>query len=670
MNSKAKEMVETSPMDASHHIKRVRASYESQLIRLEALNPLLDKSSLGPILEMRGGTSVSPRQSAKQHNPFSFPQTGTPVNGSGSALNIMSKFYQFLVMKNTTSRLLALVFLAVLPACSEKKPKDVTEQISQPDVTGQKSQPDVTEQISQPDVTGQKSQPDVTGQIFVVTQSGENIKMGGLEVLVIPDSEFQTMAKTTVSWMQDAARAEAQQEIDSEYMNTFIREEIEVEENGAITIPEMERIRMSILDESETLKNHVESGVSNYLFHRGFSKLISTSTSQIIVSTDADGRFTVPTTGKIWFIARGQRRLGNVTEYYLWLKSYEPINGSTTPTTSISNDSNIESEEELYEILTNVTGGTGDLKDFREVQVSEKMKSIVKKHSELATSAKAKVKNEAAEAKIKLTDEIAAVRIGAKLDIPIAEKIIMQFALCPKGTFTMGSPEMEIGHDYKEKQVSVTLSKAFWMAKTEVTQAQWRAVMGSNPSRNKGDDLPVEKVGWDTAQEFIKKVNDSGLIPEGWKMTLPTEAQWEYACRAGTSTALNSGKDIKGGLKLCRNLDEVAWYEVNSGGETHPVGTKKPNAWGLHDMHGNISEWCQDWCSFAESLGGTDPYTPPLGGGGRAARGGGFGTSSYYCGSARRGMGSYPHIGFRPVLVPSEMIAIQEYNEAKKDADN
>ncbi len=250
----------------------------------------------------------------------------------------------------------------------------------------------------------------------------------------------------------------------------------------------------------------------------------------------------------------------------------------------------------------------------------------------------------AAEEKAKLTAEIGAGRVGATLGVPLAGKLVMPFAFCPAGSFTMGSPPAEDGRSDDENQVSVTLSKAFWMAKTEVTQAQWRAVMGSDPSRFKGDNLPVENVSWDDAQEFIKKVNYSGVLPEGWKMALPTEAQWEYACRAGETGPYSGG-----------TIEQVAWYSINSGIKTHPVGTKKPNAWGLYDMHGNVWEWCADWYYFQS--GGTNP-SGPSSGVYRVFRGGSWGIHAADCRAAYRGWIT-PDVrgnalGFRPALVPSE----------------
>ena len=267
------------------------------------------------------------------------------------------------------------------------------------------------------------------------------------------------------------------------------------------------------------------------------------------------------------------------------------------------------------------------------------------KAEQQAAEAKAKAEQQAVEARDKLSNEIGVGRVGATLQMLLAGKIVMTYAFCPAGFFTMGSLSEDDGRSDDENQVSVTQSKAFWMAKTEVTQEQWQAVMGSNPSHFKGDKLPVENVSWDAAQEFIKKVNGSGEISAGWKLCLPTEAQWEYACRAGENGPFSGG-----------SIDEVAWYNENSESKTHPVGTKKQNAWGLHDMHGNVSEWCADWYGN-ELPGGADPLGPSSGVR-RVLRGGSWNHGADGSRAASRGRGSQDYrviiLGFRPALVPSE----------------
>ncbi|MCK4871783.1 MAG: formylglycine-generating enzyme family protein [Phycisphaerales bacterium] len=152
------------------------------------------------------------------------------------------------------------------------------------------------------------------------------------------------------------------------------------------------------------------------------------------------------------------------------------------------------------------------------------------------------------------------------------------------GTFMMGSPEEGVSIGGREMEHRVTLTKGFYMGVTAVTQAQWRAVMRSNPSHCQGDALPVERISWREAVMFCELLGQR----EGVTYRLPTEAEWEYACRAGTTTAYCFGEGSEW-------LGRCAWYAWNSGHESHAVASKQPNAWGLHDMHGNVWEWCQDW---------------------------------------------------------------------------
>ncbi|MBN2688225.1 MAG: formylglycine-generating enzyme family protein [Deltaproteobacteria bacterium] len=188
----------------------------------------------------------------------------------------------------------------------------------------------------------------------------------------------------------------------------------------------------------------------------------------------------------------------------------------------------------------------------------------------------------------------------------------MKFVLIPNGTFMMGSPSNESGRDNDETQHRVTISKPYYLQTTEVTQGQWKAVMGSNPLHfRKGDDYPVEEVSWNDVQEFITKLNRKENTN---KYRLPTEAEWEYACRAGNTARFSFGDDDS-------DLGRYAWYFSNSSGETHQVAQKEPNAWGLYDMHGNVWEWCQDWYGDYPSGHVTD-QSGPSSGSDRVLRGG------------------------------------------------
>jgi Uncharacterized conserved protein len=245
------------------------------------------------------------------------------------------------------------------------------------------------------------------------------------------------------------------------------------------------------------------------------------------------------------------------------------------------------------------------------------------------------------------------------------ERVEVAMVWIAPGTFTMGSPEDEWGRDKAEGiQRTVTLTKGFWIGRTEVTQAQYQAVAGTNPSRftEVGADAPVERVSWLDAMAWCETLTAreraAGRLPEGYVYTLPTEAQWEYACRAG-----EKGAPVY--------LDELAWYDENSGGITHRVAQKKPNAWGLHDMLGNVLEWCRDWYGDYARTAETDP-TGPERGYFRMARGGSWRMGAAVCRPAARAGGSSGRrdytIGFRVGLCAVEGVA-EKGTEPRGDGD-
>ena len=202
---------------------------------------------------------------------------------------------------------------------------------------------------------------------------------------------------------------------------------------------------------------------------------------------------------------------------------------------------------------------------------------------------------------------------------------------------------------FKRKEQQVTLTKPFYIGKYEVTQAQWQYVMGNDPARFKGADRPVEKVSWNDAMAFCKKLNDYGYAPRGYKFTLPTEAQWEFAARGGNKS---KGYEYSGS----NDIKEVAWYDDNSGGQTHPIGEKKPNELGLYDMSGNVWEWCLDiYGGYGDKKEVTDP-TGPQDGSLPVIRGGGWDYYAAGCRVAFRHYGNpgsrYYYYGFRLALVP------------------
>ena len=240
--------------------------------------------------------------------------------------------------------------------------------------------------------------------------------------------------------------------------------------------------------------------------------------------------------------------------------------------------------------------------------------------------------------------------------------IELHFRWCPPGAFQMGSPDGESGHGSDETQVSVTLTQVYWMLETEVTQELWTAIMGttiqqqaklgSDSVRGVGPQFPAYDVSHEEAVAFCRKLTSAlhqlGAGHAAYEIRLPTEAEWEYACRAGTTTAYHFGDSAA-------QLGEYAWFEGNSGNTAQPVGTKKENAWGLKDMHGSLWEWCQD--VYESKLpGGENPHVSS-GGSNRVFRGGSWYYSAGRCRSAYRLWYSpvfrYDYLGFRVARVPS-----------------
>jgi len=218
--------------------------------------------------------------------------------------------------------------------------------------------------------------------------------------------------------------------------------------------------------------------------------------------------------------------------------------------------------------------------------------------------------------------------VGTKLSGSyIVNSIGMKFIYIPPGEFMMGSPKNEAKRYDNEVLRKVTLTKPFFIQTTPVTQGQWIYIMGNNPSKFKSKigNNPVENVSHKDAHEFIKKLNQKEATG---KYRLPIEAEWEYACRAGSTTAYCFGDDES-------KLEEYAWYKKNSDSKTHPVGLLKPNAWGLYDMHGNVWEWCEDWYQDYLSIDVIDPWGPGSGSN-KVLRGGCWFDEPQYCRSAYR----------------------------------
>jgi len=240
---------------------------------------------------------------------------------------------------------------------------------------------------------------------------------------------------------------------------------------------------------------------------------------------------------------------------------------------------------------------------------------------------------------------------------------------CPPGRFLMGSPDAEPARGADEAQVDVQLTRGFWMGKFEVTQGQWSHLAGAFPNRlpseeyGAGRDVPVYWVSYDEAKRFCERATasarDDGSLPRGWRFNLPTEAQWEYACRAGTTTATAFGDRLA--REHANFAGEPLGGRAGGYGKSVAVGSYRPNAWGLHDMHGSVFEWCRDWY-HARLPGGVDPDRSSVPGVrnadgtySRVRRGGAWNDSARFCRSASRlryepHRGS-DHIGFRLAAV-------------------
>ncbi len=246
---------------------------------------------------------------------------------------------------------------------------------------------------------------------------------------------------------------------------------------------------------------------------------------------------------------------------------------------------------------------------------------------------------------VQLPTEKIAMLMHRAIVLDLGKDVTMKLVAIPKGEFQMGAPPTEKDRRGNEGPLrQIKISRKFFMGTTEVTQSQYEAVLGNNPSQFKHPDNPVETADWNDAMAFCKALSKK----TGKRVMLPTEAQWEYACRAGTKGRFSFGNDNK-------DLDDHAWRDTNSGGKTHPVGKKKPNPFGLYDMHGNVWEWCRDYFhdrSYA-SMRNVDPEetrVSPY----RVQRGGSWSKIPRACRSAMRARSSPdhkdPNFGFRVII--------------------
>ena len=248
-----------------------------------------------------------------------------------------------------------------------------------------------------------------------------------------------------------------------------------------------------------------------------------------------------------------------------------------------------------------------------------------------------------------LKNKITEALSSQALSFAIAGQTI-QMRYCPEGTFLMGSDKKEKVRQDDEVLHEVTITKPYWLSACEIDQALWNAVMESNNSHFKSDENPVEEINWNQAKEFCEKLNaDASIVrPEGYHFSLPTEAQWEMACRAGSAAAYSGAI-----------LDDICWFADNGEYKSHPAGSKAPNLLGLHDMHGNVWEWCLDAYEEYPSTAVTDPLVQGEPNAKRVYRGGSWGYEAEFCRSASRAKNHTRNInhdlGFRLALIPDDI---------------
>ena len=468
---------------------------------------------------------------------------------------------------------------------------------------------------------------EVTGQVFVVTKGGENVKLGLVGIHVVGEGQLMEIGSKLLGEAQKAKAGEV----------LLLQLEAEVK-SLASAVPSPRTGPMDkILEEAARRRTGTKGFSESKLSQRFFQEIPPAS-----VQTDADGLFTVDAKTSDWLAARGERRAGTETETYLWLMPLKEGGKKLL----VSNDRLLSDDDDLARVLAGVCAG-GSSAAAVDKELAGWVDSQRTAAKQAASEAKAAEEKALAEAKAKAEAMRARMASGGAFRAEAGERLVLGLPVrwVPSGRFTMGSPSSEPDRSSDELQHEAVLTRGFFLAETECTQGQWEAVMGGNPSHFKGSERPVEQVSWGEAVEYCRKLTDKqrteGILPEGWEWRLPTEAEWEYAARAGTTGARYG------------ELDTIAWHGGNSGSETHRVSQKAANAWGLYDMMGNVWEWCSDWSGDYPTGSVTDP-TGPNSGSLRVSRGGSWSDGARGARSAGRnggGPGDRSHrLGFRPAL--------------------
>jgi formylglycine-generating enzyme len=513
-------------------------------------------------------------------------------------------------------------------------------------------------------VGGCSGKREVTGQVFVVTNGGENVKLGLVDIHIVNERLLAEIARPLVGRaMTNKANAMLLKELAVEF-------EVLVKQAPSGFQSPLEELSKFVTRRADTERLLAES-LEDALFK---------NLPPAVAQTDADGMFTVELLETEWLAARGQRRIGNSTENYFWLI---PTKGAHKKLL-LSNDRMLADADAIMLVLQKFSHNSMVMRSSEVLlawaieksaagkkalsESKDAAEAELRERERLAAEAKATKERAAAEAQAKEEEEVReqkrltaetkakaeeaegvlAKSLGLSRPFTLGAKgRIGNIVVCwiPPGQLTVGSRNSEEARSSDENSHDVQISRGIFLAETECTQAQWESAMQGNPSDFKGADRPVEQVSWIDAMEFCRKLTAKhradGRLPEGWEWRLPSEAEWEYAARAGTTSSRHG------------ELDAVAWFQGNSKNQTHLVKQKSANAWGLHDTLGNVSEWCGDWYDQYPVELVIDP-TGPISGTSRVIRGGCW---KHHAGLARSASrlsfspnARYSYIGFRPAL--------------------
>ena len=460
---------------------------------------------------------------------------------------------------------------------------------------------------------------DRTGQVFLVTPEGAGLKLALVGIHVVPGKDLSTVADSLLGPLgADIAGWRLLGDFDKELRSLA---------SSGLAIRDIERIGGEAARRRGVLEVALQGGALE-------DDLLS-GMPPAQVRTDADGLFNVEAADSDWLVARWRNAKEGPGASVLWLVPLAGTHGRLL----MSTDSMVSGRFDLLERLQGL---------IPKAQRPVPDPALVSWVDQSRQTVVAAIKT--ARDRVAASEREVAATLGIQHPFtPGGASAVGQFPVrwIPAGRFIMGSPTSEVGRFPGETPHEVVLRRGFFMAETECTQRQWESLMGGNPSRFQGADRPVEQVSWKEAMEFCRRLTElhrsEGKLVAGWEWRLPTEAEWEYAARAGNVGPRHG------------DLDAIAWHEGNSGQQTHPVRGRAPNNWGLHDTLGNVFEWCLDWQGDYSSDPQLDP-TGPESGTSRVGRGGSWSQGPRKCRVASRNSGepevTVDVLGFRPALCP------------------